>query len=330
MKHLFLSVFVIGASFPMLQAQVVSTAPVGFVSKTVPSNSDATYAPAFQPAAAYVGAVGTLVDGDTISVAGTSPGWATDQFKFTHYLLIGSGDREGIFAEIVGNSANTIDVVFFVGNFGTQEGDRVETGDEIKVVPYWTLGTLLPDGSVPNGTKVLLYNRTEGGVNKAASTIYTTFTGFGWYNGPTNGNSQVIYPDESFIIRAPVGESVNLTQTGSVPMDKIRTLLISATPGQDMDIRVTSGVPVPTPLGEIFNPGAAGNGDKVLVFDESASGQNKSAATIITYFHGFGWYNGPTNLSGLEIQPGQGLLYRKAAANSGSDVSVNFKPSYQP
>lgn len=325
------AVALMGAGSIFAQTQTTATTdPVGFVSNTVPANSDATVSPALQRTAAYVGTVGTLVDTDTITVGGTSPGWTTDQFKNTHYLLIGSGDREGLFAEIVGNTADSLDVVFFVGNFGTVVGDKVNVGDQVKIIPFWTLGTLLPDGAVADGTTVLLYNRGQAGINKSASVIYTMFAGFGWFDGPNNGNSQVIYPDESFVVRAPAGQSVTLTQTGAVPMDKIRTLLVNPAPGQDQDIRVTSGVPVAATLGSIFNPGAAGDGDTVLVFNDAASGQNKSATNVITYFNGFGWFDGPTDMSNLQLQPGQGLIYRKAGANSSQQVVVSFKPSYQP
>lgn len=324
-----LSLVLLGAVSSFAQT-TATTEPVGFVSKTVPANSDATYCPSLQRTAAFVGTVGTINDTDTITVGGTSPGWTTDQFKNTHYLLIGSGDREGLFAEIVGNTANSVDVVFFVGGFGTVSGDRVNVGDQVKIIPFWNLGTLLPDGVVPDGTTVLLYNRSQSGINKSASVIYTMYAGFGWYDGPNNGNSQVVYPDESFVIRSPAGQAVNLTQTGAVPMDKIRTLLTNVTPGQDQDIRVTSGIPVPVTLSSVFNPGAAGDGDTVLVFNDASSGLNKSASNVITYYNGFGWYDGPTDMSGLLLQPGQGLLYRKAGANSAQQLVVSFKPSYQP
>lgn len=312
-----------------LLAQSAETPPVGFVSKTVPAGADVTYAPAFHRSPAFIGEVATVVNATTLELAG-EPGWTVDQFKQTHYLLVSSGPKEGLFAEISGNTASSLSLTFLIGNLGTEPGDAVVSGDQVKIIPYWTLGTLMPQDSVPNNTQVFLYNRSQSGVNKSASAIYTHFTGYGWYSGPTNGNNQILYPDESVVIRAPVGVSFTLTQSGSVPLDNVRTLLSNITAGQDQDIRVASTLPVGTPVGSLFAPGSAGNGDKLLIFDEASSGRNKSASMILTYYTGFGWYSGPSDMNSLQIQPGQGVVYRKAGANSAQNIVVNYAPPYNP
>lgn len=312
-----------------LFAQSAETPPVGFVSKTVPAGADATYAPAFHRTPAFVGVVETLPSSTTIQVSGT-PGWSINQFKDTHYVLISSGPKDGLFAEISANSETSLSLSFLVGDLGTEPGESVAEGDKIKIIPYWTLGTLIPQDSVPNNTQIFLYNREQSGVNKSASSIYTHFTGFGWYNGPTNGNGQIVYPDESIVVRAPVGAEVNLTQVGTVPLDNVRTMLSNIAPGQDQDIRVTSTLPVGVPVGELFTPGSAGNGDKLLIFNDNSNGRNKSASAILTYFAGFGWYSGPTDMNQTMIQPGQGVVYRKAGANSAQNVIVNYTPPYNP
>jgi hypothetical protein len=93
---------------------------------------------------------------------------------------------------------------------------------------------------------------------------------------------------------------------------------------------LTTGLPVAIGLGAFLNLGAPQNGDKVLIFDDSATGQNKSALFIATYFNGFGWFNGPTDETNYQIQPGQGFVYRKAGANSANTLVVTYKPDYQP
>lgn len=313
------------------QAQT-TTEPVGFVSKTIPANSDATFAPAVQRAAAFVGTVGAIVDADTIEVGGTSPAWTTNQFVSSgaYYVIFGSGDREGLFAHISANSANRLDLSFLTQDLGTVTGDRVNVGDQIKIIPYWTLGTLLPDGAVADGTTVFLYSKNQTGINRSASAIFIMYAGFGWYDGPTDGNNQIIYPDESIIVRAPASGAVSVTSTGTVPMDKVRSVLENETPGQDQDIRVTSGVPVPIALSTMFNPGAAGDGDIVLIFNDASAGQNKSAIATVTYYNGFGWYDGPTDMNSYMVQPTQGLIYRKLGTHSATPVVVSYKPSYQP
>ena len=321
----------LGAAF--VQAQVTTTS-VGFVSTSVTANvggagTDITYSPALNGTPAFQGTIASIPSSSSLQISG-SPGWTDNQYASSYYALIASGNREGVWAQISANTTDTLSLTFFVGNLGSVAGDQVVVGDSVKIFPFWTLGTLLPDGPVPNGTVALLYDRSQAGVNKSASNVYTLFTGFGWYSGPTNGNGQIIYPDESLVIRVPAGQTVNLTTTGTVPMNKIRTLLQNISGGQDQDIRITTGCPTPVALGTFLNNGSPATGDIVLIFDDTAQGINKSASATATYYSGFGWYNGPTLMDTYQIQPTQGIVYRKAAANSSTDVTNSFKPSYLP
>lgn len=310
-------------------AQTVTTDAVGFNDKTVPADSDVTYSPSLHRPAKFSGVIESIVDADTIQISNAS--FSVNEFAApeAHYVVIGSGDREGMFAQISANAADTLDLTFFVQDLGNTINDQVLAGDEVKIIPFWTLGTLLPDGDIPDGTQVLLYDRTEEGINNSAEMIFTMFAGFGWFDGPTNGNGEIIMPDESFKIRAPSGTPVQITQVGAVQMEKVRTLLENVTGGVDQDIRVTTGLAVPIALQSFLNPGAAAEGDQVLIYSETDAAQNKSAEAIATYFDGFGWFDGPANMNGYMIQPNQGLVYRKLGSNSGNDLVISFTPDYQ-
>ncbi len=315
------------------QAQVTTT-PVAFVSTSVTANvggsgTDLTYSPALNGTPAFQGTIATIPSSSSLQISG-SPGWTANQYANSYYVLIASGNLQGLWAQISGNTTDTLSLTFFVGNLGSVAGSQVAVGDSVIIYPFWTLGTLVPDGPAPNGTVALLYDRSQSGINKSASSIYTMYSGFGWYSGSTNGNGQIIYPDESLVIRVPAGQTLNLSVTGSVPMNKISTLLQNISAGQDQDIRITTGCPVPVGLGSFLNNGTPSGGDVVLIFDDTAQGINKSASVIGTYYAGFGWYSGSTDLTNYQIQPTQGIVYRKAGANSSTNITNTFKPAYQP
>jgi uncharacterized protein (TIGR02597 family) len=336
MKKLPLSILSALALASATQAQTtVNSDPVGFVSKTVPANSDATLSASVSRPAAYTGAIASLPDASTIQVSGT-PGWTVNNFvtSGSHYCLIASGARAGMFATITANSSNTVTLAFVNQDLGSTTGDKVLPGDTIKIIPYWTLSTLLPDatkpgGFVPNQSTVLLFSRDQAGSNQSASHVYTLYSTFGWYDGGTLSDNQIVYPDESFIVRSPSGAAVPIVQTGVVPMSPFRTVLNNETPNVDQDTRITTGVPVPVALKTFMDVGALGDQDKVLIFDDAAVGKNKSATSVFTYYAGFGWYDGGTNVDNYQIQPSQGIIYRKLGSNT-NPLLVTYKPSYQP
>lgn len=335
MKKLPLSILSALALASATQAQTtVSSDPVGFVSKTIPANSDATLSAAVSRPSVFAGSILSIPSSSTIQISG-NPGWTVNQFVSpSHYCLITSGARAGMFATITANSADTLTLGFVNQDLGTVTGDKVLSGDSVKIIPYWTLSTLLPDatkagGSIPDQSTVLLFSRNQTGINRSASHVFTLFATFGWYDGGTLSDSQIIYPDESFILRSPAASPITVTQTGNVLMSPFQTNLDNETPNSDQDIRITTGVPVPVALKTFMNLGSPADLDSVLVFDDAASGQNKSATNVFTYYSGFGWYDGGTNVDNYQIQPGQGIIYRKLGSHTNSLV-ISFKPSYQP
>jgi hypothetical protein len=111
-------------------------------------------------------------------------------------------------------------------------------------------------------------------------------------------------------------------------MAAFRTVLALVTGGTQQDIRLTSGLPLGVTWQELADLGASGDGDQILIFDNTLPGENKSASITVTYFDTFGWYNGGTLMNSYALAPGQGIVYRKNGANT-SDVVLNFKPTYQ-
>lgn len=299
--------------------------PTGFVSVTSPQGSDITFGPPLHQTPAFSGIIGSISNGDTLTVS-SSPAWTADEFAGTHYVLICNGDREGLFASIASNTADSVTLTFISETLGDQLGDRVEAGNTFKIIPFWTFGTLFPDGSVPAGTKVLVSDRSQTGINKPGRFI-NYFEGFGWYDGPTEKNNEIIYPDESVIIRTAAGQSLDLSVQGAAPTSALRVVLHHVTEGQDQDINFINPFPVPVTLANLFSPGSSGDGDKILLSNNSQDGINKPGR-FVNYFDGFGWYDGPTEKNNELIEPGQGITYRRVASNS-ADLVITQIPDYQ-
>lgn len=63
-------------------------------------------------------------------------------------------------------------------------------------------------------------------------------------------------------------------------------------------------------LAEIFEGATVPAGTRVFLYDNSAVGVNKSSSAIITYFEGFGWFQGATLSDSLPVKRNQGIIVR--------------------
>lgn len=316
------------ASACALPASAAVSDIVGYVSNLAKSGSDTTISPVLQQTAITRGEILEIPATNQLKIKNAS--WTVDEFGIRiNYVKINSGDREGVWATITGNTTDTLTVEFVVQDFGDTVGDRVVIGDTIEIIPFWTLGTFISTSNLPDGSKALFFSTSEPGSNQSATSIFTYYEGFGWYKGSNNVDGTRIFPDESFLLRLPVGANdFEMTQTGNVSNSKFRAVLDNVK-ASDQDIRFTTGTPVPVALGDFMNLGAAADGDKVLIFDNAEVSQNKSAISILTYYNGFGWYKGSTDANATELNPGQGFVYRKAAANANEPIVIEYKPTYQ-
>ena len=312
----------------------VATDPVGYVTVTVEANSDAVVSAVMSRPSVFTGTIASVDDADTVTLS-DSPGFSTDEFAPTdlsgnnsYYVKLTSGDREGLWAIISGNTTSSLDLTFVTQNLGSVENDKVQAGDTVEIIPCWTPATLFPEANISNLSELLVFSRTVAGINLSASATYVCYDGFGWYNGGTLVDNLPIYPDESLIFRNKSVSPQQLTQAGVVPMAAFRTVLALVDDGIMQDIRLTSGLPVNVTLQELADLGADGDGDQILIFDNTLAGENKSASITATYYNGFGWYNGGTPMNSYVLTPGEGIVYRKQGANT-SEVVLDIKPTYQ-
>ncbi|MES2598290.1 MAG: TIGR02597 family protein [Verrucomicrobiota bacterium] len=314
-------------------AFAAETDPVGFVSVTVPANSDAVLSVPLNRAAEFKGVIQSI-SGNVITVAGT-PAWTADQFvqalpgqPKTYAVQIASGAKEGLTGVATTNGTNTVTITVDnaedltgVGTVAVPvdpdgAGPLAAQADQVDIMPYWTPGTLV-SGSIAPGTNILLFPTTTPGVNLSAGTILV-YTGSGWLNTGnfTDATNSSLGFAQGFILRNNSASALSASIVGSVPMAKHRAVVRTFAANTAQDHWISYSSPVPTPIGQTglgFTPG-----DNLLVFDNSALGQNKSASQILVYT-GSGWLdtNGFANVTAtFNLQPGFGYILRKAQTAS--------------
>jgi uncharacterized protein (TIGR02597 family) len=325
MKKLHFSLLLLTLLGTAVQAQV-TTDPVGFLNVTVPANSDAIISVPLNRAASFKGMIQSI-SGNVMTIAGTSPAWTANLFVQslpsqidTYAVLIASGTNEGMTAKITANGANTLTVQLATGDnlsaVKTEAVNGAGLGDQIDIMPYWTPSSLI--SSIPDGTEMYAFDNTTTGQNVSPTTLLQFFTGFGWYEtvGFTDQSNRPMPFGTGFILRNNSSSSISAPLTGSVPMSSNRLILrtLAANTNQDQTIGYMS--PVPTVLGTV-NLGAQDN-DELYLFDNSASGKNKSPSTLLIYFGGL-WYNSLTFAdvtSTTILQPGNAMIYRKKSTSS--------------
>jgi uncharacterized protein (TIGR02597 family) len=315
----------IGAQTP------VYTPPVGFVSVTVPANSDAIMGAPLERASVFTGAVASIST-NVITLQGT-PSWTAGQFvqnsptqNDTFAIKMGSGSKEGMVLKVTANGTGSLTVA--VGSTAADDLSGIVAGDSLDVFPLWTPSTIF-SGTIPDNTEFYLYDNTASGENPAPSEPLTYFTGFGWFD-TVNYNDQShrsILPGTGFILRNVQGSPLTLSMVGAVPMSKNRVVIRTLAANTAQDQRITYSSPVPETLNNM-NLGAA-DYDEMYLFDNTTSGINKPPTPLV--FASGRWYNSVTFADVTDtttIQPGSSFIYRKAATATPSAFVWSDLQSY--
>lgn len=307
----------------------VATDPVGFVSTTVPANSDAVLAVPLNRAAEFKGTIQSI-SGSVITVAG-SPGWTTNQFvqslpsqTKTYAVQIATGAKEGMIGKVTANASGAITVQLDSGDdltgIGTVDvpvdpdgaGPLGTQADQIDVMPYWTPASLITGVTIPQGTQILVFSSGTG-INLSSSGSFGYDAG-NWYDEDTFdvGDHNPLRFGSAFVLRN-AGSALAISIAGSVPMNKHR-LRLSIPGSTDQDLMIGFTSPVPQAIGTV----ALGftEDDQLLVFNNAASGRNKSASQVLYYTSADGWVDDSFNPvdTTFFLQPGQGYVFRKKAS----------------
>lgn len=313
-----------GALFAQTTA---TTTPVGYVSLgnngTVPANADVVVTiPLFRPAI-FSGTVAS-VSGSTITISGT-PGLGS-LTSVPHTVVIGSGSKIGLNAVVTSSTSNSVTVSVSTGD----SLSGVTAGDTISIRPAWTVRSFL-GASFPAGTQLLTLP-DSGSFNPSAVGIYE-WDGTGWVDTVVSGDyadNDVLYPNETYIVRNQSATPLtSFVVSGDVPVVPNR-VVIAASGASGSDNAVCYFSPVTEKISTSGLTAIANPGDQVLGFNNTTSGFNKAATTILEY-DGTGWVD--TVVSGdyepnFPIGGGQGFIFRRASTSTSSiwtDV-----PSYLP
>jgi uncharacterized protein (TIGR02597 family) len=317
--------------------QSVQSTPAGFNRLALRGNSDTLLSiPFLRPAAALASVVS--VSENTVRVRGANP-WSQNQWVYssgtqsnTYFLSIRSGPLEGYSFMITGNGADTLTT-------DPQDGSLqgLNPGDRIAVSPYWTLGSIFPEGRAvhPSSSplnrsmELLMPNVAATGINLSMERTYYFWEG-AWRQvgeGSKIKNDDVILSDMYVIVRHNTSTGTTLTAPGEVlagywrlairrninsRQDNILALPRPASPSLNASGLIESEAirPSPSPLNRM---------DELFVFDNSIPGKNKAASATYYYWNG-AWRKvgaGSADFGLAEIfTPGSGFIIRSGAAPS--------------
>jgi uncharacterized protein (TIGR02597 family) len=329
----------------------VNTDPVGFVSVTVPANSDATIAVPLNRTSEFKGLTSAFsgISGSvTITVAGT-PGWTAGQFaplataNKTYALQLASGTKEGLTLPITNNGTNTVTVTVSASDDLT---GVLASGEQIDIMPYWTPSSIFTT-STPVGTQLLGFQAPNAGINVGNSEQYTCSGAGVWeddINFGQDGSHVPLKFGGAFIIRNNSAAQLAVLFVGGVPMSTHRVRLSTQANNVAQDIAFGFMSPVPEKLSSIGDPSIpsgqqtsnflqlpAAIGDQILGFDNSTTGINKGNAIQFTW-SGTEWEDdinfGSVANYQTTLKPGFGYIYRKAASPTATSVVWSRLPSY--
>jgi uncharacterized protein (TIGR02597 family) len=359
MKTSILTLLTFLAITPGAFAQVY-TPSVGFVSVQALGGSDTRFSAPLSRSPEFVGQVASL-GANTVTVSG-SPNWAASQWVYaagvrsnTYFLEFCSGAKAGMFYTVTASSGDTV-TLDLAGD--TLSGAIV--GDQVKIVPYWTLGTLFPGQQgvttttnitgAGSATKILVYAANAVGTNLSTSFTYYYYSGSasggaGWRRvggGIANKkDDDIIYSDSHIIVRQDGGApTTTLTVAGNVATVGRTTVIgtLQNNTAQDNIIAVDIPVAITLAQSNLAQSGAfvaattatGSGGDRLFVYDNAAAGINKSASATYYYYAGpasggAGWRRIGGGISTIRDNeqvfiPGSGYVIRKAATTVASST----------
>ena len=222
-----------------INAQSVSTVPVGYTTVTINGSPDGSV-PAFtavsaglQNEALYRGSItsdansAVLTDSNANNTANAYA--ATDAAGNPSYFVqIISGANEGLILDIVANNANTYTT-------GSDLTGLVSSGDRYAIKAYLTLSDVfganneagLTSGGDPSNSDLIYLMSTDGAASYATYYYQTDTLGFlggdGWRvvgNSNTDMSNVVVAPDDGLMVRRISAGDLSVVVSGSVNVAK--------------------------------------------------------------------------------------------------------------
>lgn len=312
-----------------------SSLPSGYVSVSVPANSDAFVAVPFVQAPTFDGLITAISPNITVASA---HGASADSY----YVRVNTGAKKGLWSTI---SAVPSATQLTLADASIQAA--LVVGDSVTVYPHQTLSTVFPPAMVGityiqsvsgsnRNTEILEMDNTSVLQNKSAAATYYYLAGVWRKTGSgADFTNYVLPPDKPFIIR-------NKNNANPLPFAAAKFVAQElwtgrAIPGSTPnDLYVATTRPVAMTLNELQLGGTAAfrdsasastRHDEILVFDNAATGQNKSASGTYYYIggvwrktgSGLDWSNDPSVLP-----PGAGFIIRRKTSGPVPPASVDW------
>ncbi len=351
------------AACGMAFGQTAYTTPVGYVTQTLPANSDSILSLPVRKSAVAASAVSgapdtTTIPGSAILTMSGTPGYTVNAFQNTHYAKFTSGTDLGKYFVITANAADTLTV-----NLNGAILNAVST-DTLEVIKFWTLNELFsPTASTTDPlttgnaivaststlaagrrTSLFVPDLTSPGSNLAPSATYYVHGGL-WKKqgqGNTDFGATQLWPDIYFIIRHPstVTAATTYTASGEVETKQFDIALrTQAAIAQDNFIGLPRPVDITLNALNLANTSAfltststlaAGRRDQIFVYDNAVISQNKSPAATY-YYHAGLWKKqgqGNTDFGTDVIKAGAGVIIRKYQSGTGATANWDNNPTY--
>ena len=312
---------------------------VGFTKVTVPASSDVLVSVPFTAAPAATMTV-TGKDGTSLTVGDTL---TANQYATTYYIRMTSGTAEGRWSTVTSNTTSTLVLT------DTSFLSDVANGDTFKVFAHATLDGVFPaelKGRAYEASASLLARKTEvlvpssnPGINKSAGATYYYYNNAWRKVGASpavNQGGTVLSPDSYFIVRNNGGTQLTFVSAGTV--QAIALARVIPTDTSKNDVPAVTGRVTPVTLAQLGLGGTAAfqtstsiltRKDELLVFDNGATGINKSAAATYFYYNG-AWRkvgaSPATSFDGEVLPAGAAVIIRKAAGTAGSSTWTQVSP----
>ncbi len=325
-------------------AASVGQEPLGFLKISCPGSSDTIVSLPLNRPTVFVGAAtaATVTANAVATLTFSGSPFTASAYKYaagtqsnTYFAFIAGGAKEGSYYTIVANTANTLTI-----DLNGDSIAAIASAVTVKIIPYWTLGTVFPGGSgvtasdgFTAATQVLLPDTTGVGTNLAAAAIYYYASASGsWVKSGSAGsaNDTVLYPDTYFTVRNNTAAATSFTLAGAVAVHKLAVpLATSSSTRQDNPVAIARPVSVTLDASGLVSSGAFtassgfAVGDQLYVFDNTAAQLRKAASRIYTYANGAWRRSGVSGDSGADsiFTPGAGVLIRKAKTSLGSSAT---------
>ncbi len=350
----FLTLFLF-IGIPISRAQEASQA-FGYVKIPSQVSTDRPFSIPFDRPAVYAGTIADISNNTlTLDQADFTPGdfvYTPQTQPNTYFLSVRTGTLQGKTYDILSNGGETVTTdPNHPSNNLQQQG--IAIGDRVRILPYWTLGTLFPSGEgvavsidpfSPDGL-ILVRDPSEAGIRRAPSKAYLFLddgeptSAAGWYDADDLAaglKNDVALSREAFYVLRNQGSANLVTQVeGDVPEVSFTTEIGNLVSGQPHDNYVSSPFPVAMSLAQsqLFESGAFAASsdpftptDLLLTYDlNNITGLRPAPSKAYLYYQGTGidgWYDantlaGPVDSENVFISGGA-FIIRKAAATAGT------------